>query len=171
MANQYSQLTSELATALEGLKLHPYGWPSTLVISRRMYKEAQLPDFTRYCIIISPPGNPWEERRMAVPKVHFFFHVDLYLLVKNYDETSALFGESLPDLGLFQLVNDVKVLLRIDDLGGMLTRSTKSYDEPGGPLNFHYFTGGFDSGEKSFVFRAKQPYVTELPQDCHPRLS
>ncbi len=78
-ANVYSRVTEELELTLLLLKLSPYDWPSSLVIARRLYKEANLPDFERYCIIISPPATPWEEKRIATPQVSFILRADLYL--------------------------------------------------------------------------------------------
>jgi hypothetical protein len=161
------------------LQTPPYSWPipagtdTGLVTDVRVYKEANLPSFTRYAIIISPGTQPWTERRIAVPQIEYIHSADLYLLVKNFHETNSLIGTTHPNRGLFQLVADVKEILRISTLGGLVTASNKTYDEPagsGGNLQFHHFTGGFDTGEKSFVHRVKLQYVANMTPFCHPRL-
>jgi hypothetical protein len=86
-----------------------------------------------------------------------------------------LFGTTTGALGLFELVDDVKDLLRLSDLAGLLD---KTYDEPGGDSNkqgagaveFQDTIQGFDSAEHAFVHRARIPYVALTIPFCHQRL-
>jgi len=96
---------------------------------------------------------------------------DLWLLVKNWHETDSLFGTAAPDLGLMQLLWDVKELLRLSDLDGLIDRGNKTYDEPAGPVSFESSAvQAFDSGEKAFIHRVRLVYTARLNPFCHPRL-
>jgi hypothetical protein len=174
--NSYSVMAQALRTALlADLTVPPYSWPlangadTGLLISLRVFKEGNLPPFTRYSIIVSPSPNPWDESRLGVPQIEYLHRADLFILVKNFDEEESLFGTVHPNRGLFQLVSDVKQVLRISSLGGLITLGNKTYDEPAGPLSFQSFTGGFDVGEKAFVQRVKLQFVGRMAPFCHPR--
>lgn len=177
MANDYSTLTSRLKTRLESVLSGKY---NGLVVSRRHYKPDALPAFDRYCIIISPSPQPVTERRIAVREKQYILRCDLFLLVKNYDADKALFGDEEwetgddpVDLGLFQLVFDVKDALLTDNLSGLLD---KTYDEAGGdtatkgggPVDFQELAAnGLDAGSHPMVNRAKVPFVGRTVPFCH----
>lgn len=170
--NLYSVLSERLAAVLEA-RLTQYG---TLVVARRLFRPDSLPDFQRYCLIVSPSASPWEEQRTAVREVQDKLRFDLHALVVNFDETHALYGTTAPNLGLFQLVRDVKDALRLETFDGLLD---KTYDEAGGdarqgggPVQFHTMaTPGFDAGEHSFIYRARIPYLGRVQPYCHARAS
>jgi hypothetical protein len=170
--NGYSVLSERLAALLEA-ELTQYG---TLVVARRLFRPDALPTFTRYCLIVSPPGSPWEEQRTAVREVQDKIRLDIFALVSNFHDTHALFGTVAPYLGLFQLVHDTKEVLRLATFDGLLD---KTYDEAagdarlgGGPVAFQTLaTPGFDAGEHSFIYRARIPYLGRLQPRCHARAS
>lgn len=164
-ANLYSLITERMVAELQGgLPLY-----TGLLVRRMVYHPATMPDFTRYAIIVAPPGRPWTERRVSTALVQYSFGVDVYVFVKRFDEEQSVWGVSPPNLGLFQLVDDVKTYLRYTDLSGVLD---KTYDEPGGPLEFDAVaTAGYDSAEYAFVHRAKIPYVCRVRPFCHPRMT
>lgn len=166
-ANDYSRMVNGLETALLAGLPHFVG----LLIDKKIFKPNDLGDFPRYKIVISPNGVPWEERRIGVPQIQYIMRADLWLLVKNWHETDSLFGFVAPDLGLMQLVWDVKEVLRLSDLDGLIDRGNKTYDEPSGPLNFESgAVQAFDSAEKAFVHRVRLVYTARLNPFCHPRL-
>jgi hypothetical protein len=166
-ANQYSQVVSGLVTALEGLT----GYPG-LIVRAKLFKPNDLPEFEQYLIVVSPNAMPWDERRIGIPLIQYIMRADLFLLVKNFDEFKSLFETTVAgELGLFQMIDDVKTLLRLSDLGGLIDKGNKTYDEPSGPLNFEASAVvGFDSDEKAFVHRARLVYTARLNPFCHPRL-
>jgi hypothetical protein len=170
-ANQYSAVTAQLVTELGALSGY-----SSVVVSRRIFRPSSLPAFTRYCIIVSPAPRPWDELRLGAGKIEYVFRVDLYLLVRRWEETdNPLFGTSAGNYGLFQMIEDVKTMLRLSTLGGLLD---KTYDEPGGDstalgsggIEFQEIASpGFESDEFSFVHVAKVPYKARTVPFCHPR--
>jgi len=171
-ANKYSAVTAQLVTELSALS----ATYSSIVVSRRLWNASGLPAFGRYCIIVSPSSRPWEEIRYGVENIQFLFRVDLYLLVRNWDTSdNPLWGTTAGSLGLFQLLEDVKVLLRISTLGGLID---KTYDEPGGDpraagpggVEFGQIAAqGLESDEYTFVWRARLPYLARGIPFCHPR--
>lgn len=163
MPNDYTTLASSLVTKLLA-DLGPTYVPN-LKVEKRVFDPAKCPDFDKYCIIVSPPqANPWEERVVAVRQFQFIFRADLYLLVKNFNEVDSVFGVTAPDFGIFQMVNDVKVLLRGHDFSDFLDAT---YSEPAGPLSIEYAaTSGFDSGEHPFIRRAKLGYTARTKPFC-----
>lgn len=166
-ANEYSQMVEGLVEVLSTL-VADY---TALDVRAKLFKPNDLPEFTRYLIIVSPPAAPWGERRIGIPLIQYEMKADLYLLVKNFDESKSLFGTVAGELGLFQLIGDVKTLLRLSDLGGLIDKGNKTYDEPAGPLNFEgSAVPAFDSDEKAFVHRARLVYTARLNPFCHPRL-
>lgn len=171
-ANQYSTFINQLATELATLSSSYTG----LEVFKMDFRPTNLPDFDRYGIVISPSARPWEEKVKAVRNIQYIFRADIYLLVKNFSETDSLFGTTAPDLGLFQMVEDVKSLLRLSDLSGLLD---KTYAEPagdpnqggGGPVEFETSAAaGFDSGGHAHVRRAKLPFVGRMIPFCHPKV-
>ena len=178
-ANRYSAMVAQLAAELTALA-SPSGWQDTqgypeLVVRTEILRPTKLPAFNRYCIVVSPNMTPWGEKRTAMLEVQDTYRVDLYLLVKNFDEQKSLFGTSFPEFGVFQLIQDVKVLLRQSDLNGLLA---KTYDEPGGDPQRNgagdvtideIAAPGFDVSEYTFVHRARIPYQAKMIPVCHPR--
>ena len=172
MSNVVSTVTAQLVTELSALTTDY----AALTVQRSLFRPAELPAFTRYAIIVTPSSRVWEERRESIARVQYVVRLDLYLLVKNWDTSSdPLFGTIAGSLGVFELINDVKELLRISTLNGLLD---KTYDEPGGDssahgggaVEFQDTIQGFDSGEHAFVHRAKIPYVALTIPFCHPRI-
>lgn len=163
MPNPYSSLLTALATELATLSS---GYTGLAVVKKR-FDPAALPAFDRYLIVVSPAENePWTEKIIAVRHFQYVMNVDLFLLVKNFDDVNSLLGETTPNKGLFELVDDVKDLLRTTTLSGTLD---KTYSEAAGPLHIEYAaTAGFDSGEKAFVRRARLRYKAGLPSFCWP---
>jgi hypothetical protein len=172
--NDYSTATSRLASELQAGLVGKY---TGLVTARQVFKPDRLPSsFTRYGIVVSPHARPWDERRISNLAVQYVFRVDLYALVANYDEANSLFGDTTPNFGLFELVNDIKDLLRVTDLSGLLD---KTYDEAagdprvngGGGVEFgDLATPALDTGTQIVVQRAKIPFVGRTDGFCHPRV-
>jgi hypothetical protein len=175
-ANSYSLICAALAAELLTDLAPSY---SGLVVSKRHFKPDNLPEnFTRYAIIVSPGGRPWDERRTAVREIQYIFRADLFLLVQNFDPDLSLFGTGLSEAdprGLFQMVSDVKDALRLSTLGGILD---KTYDEPGGDpsknggggVEFQSLASpAFDTGNYPIVHRARIPFVARTMPFCHDR--
>jgi hypothetical protein len=171
--NGYSSVSSALKSLLTGLSGY-----SGLVVSEQHYKPDLLPaSFSRYGIIISPSGRPWEERRTGNLEVQYIFRADLMVLVANFDPTNALLGATAPNKGLFEMVSDIKDLIRTSSLGGLLD---KTYDEAGGdsrmngggPVEFQSTAApGLDTGNYAVVNRARIPFVGRTQPFCHGRVA
>jgi hypothetical protein len=177
MANDYSTLTERLVTELSSALGGSYGG---LVVERRNWDPARLPDFSRYAIIVSPDQRPVTERRIAVPQIQYLMRVHLYLLVRNWEDSfpePALWGTTAGSLGLFELVKDVKDLLRLSNLGGLLD---KTYDEAagdaqspgqgGGSVEYGTLIPGFTASEYALLYPARIPYLARINPFCHARL-
>ena len=138
-----------------------------LTVLAGTWKPNALPAFDRYCVWVAPPTmNVWTERRITAREIQYLLRADIFLLVQNFSEEDSLYGTTAPSLGLFQMIADVKDLLRLTDLGGLLSRT---YTETAGDVLFH--TGaasGFDTGPRSWVHRARVPYVAETEPFCPP---
>lgn len=149
MANAYSEFTTRLVSALTALLS---GYPAT--VERNLFDPQKLPDFERYHVVVSPPQNDsWRHDRVSIRTYQPVLAADVYLLVKNFNDHDSLFGETGPDLGIFQMISDVQYGLQISTLNGFLQ---KTYEEGFGPLSIEYAaSAGFDSGEHSFVRRAR----------------
>jgi hypothetical protein len=177
MANDYSTLTERLvAELLSGLAASYAG----LVVQRRNWEPARLPDFSRYAIVVSPDPRPVTERRIAVPQIQYIMRAQVYLLVKNWEDTipePALWGTTAGSLGLFEFVKDVKNLLRASDLSGLLD---KTYDEAagdaqspgqgGGSVEYGTLIPGFTANEYALLYPARIPYLARIKPFCHARL-
>lgn len=173
--NPYSELTKRLVTTLSTNLPVAY---TPLLVVREVFNPQQLPaGFVKWLIIVSPPQRPWDERRHATASINYDMRVDLYLLVRTYDDARSglsLWGtDADADRGLFQFIDDVKTLLRRDNLGGYLM---KTYDEPGGDASkqgaggLDFALPGFDaSGKFPLAHRAKIPYRAQLQPFCHER--
>jgi hypothetical protein len=160
--NVYTQLTtqvvSELTTGLASLGYAP------LSVLQGVWKPQALPEFDKYLVYVAPPlNNVWTERRISTKEVQYVLRADIYLLVKNFSEELSVYGDTAPSLGLFQLISDVKDLLRGTNLNGMLSRT---YDETTGDVSLH--SAGFDTGPRSWVHRARVPYTAETEPFCFP---
>jgi hypothetical protein len=167
--NLYPTMVSRLATELATLTQY-----TGLVISTQVFRAAALPAFTTYAIIVSPSNHPWDERLISTRSLQYVFRVDLYLLVKNFHVSQSLFNTTAP-LGIFQMAEDVKTLLRASTLSGLLD---KSYMEAGGDpahggaggLDFEELAAaGFDAGEYIFVHRLRIPYIGRMQPFCFER--
>lgn len=172
MSNVVSSVSAQLVTELSALTTSYAG----LTVQRSLFRPAQLPVLGRYAIIVTPNPRVIEERRDAIATVQYLLRFDLYLLVKNWDESGdSLWGTTAGSLGLFELIDDVKDLIRSSDLNGQLD---KTYDEPGGdsnaqgagPVEFQDTIQGFDSAEHAFVQRARIPLLLRTIRFCHPRI-
>lgn len=159
--NPYSMVTALLQ---QDLTTYVTGLYPGLVVVREHFKAASLVDFTRYCIVISPAPRPWAEKRLGVGLIQYWLTVDVYLFVKNFHEEQSLFGVNPP--GLFQFISDTKDRLRLTNLGGFID---KTYDEVAAPIEFEMIPG-FDTGEHTFVHRARIAYQCRTQAFCHPRL-
>lgn len=163
--NEYSLFTDRLKTELlAGLAALYAG----LVVERRVFKANDLPAFTRYCIVVSPNGIPWEERVVSVRTTQYIYRADLYLLVKAFNEELSLFGTAAPDRGIFEFLKDTKALVRGTTLSGLLD---KTYEEPAAPTQFEWSAvNAFESGEKTFIHRLRQVVTVRTNPVCHPRI-
>jgi hypothetical protein len=165
MSNPVTDVANALVTELSTL-ISRY---SGLVVQKMVWNPGKLPAFTQYCIIVAPGSEPWAERTLSVRTFQYKVRFELYLLIKNYDEVNSVFGDTAPNLGIFELVNDVKNLLRISRLGGILAGGFKSYEEPAGPLAFEYAASmGFDTSEHSHVRRARLHYEAMAKEISQP---
>lgn len=171
-ANPVSVLSNRLAAFLPSRLEHYAG----LVVAERLFHPANLPAFSRYCLIISPSQNLWTEERHGIRQVQDVIRLDLYALVQNFHATNALYGTVAPHLGLFELVSDIKAALRTETFDGLLD---KTFDEAGGdarrgggPVQYHTMaTSGFDAGEHSFIYRSRIPFLGRMQPYCHARAS
>ena len=170
MANDVSTVTSRLVTELSAGLATDY---SGVLVQRGLWRPASLPPFTRYAVIVVPNTRPFDERRIAIRAIEYIIRVDLYVLVKAWDTSDdPLFGTTAGSLGLFELIEAVKDLLRLSDLSGLLD---KTYDEAGGDasrqgpggVEFQDVIAGFDSGEHAFVHRARVPFLGRIKPFCH----
>lgn len=170
--NVVSAITTQMVTELSALS----STYASIMVQRGLFRPASLPAFQRYAIIVAPTARPWEEHRVAIASIQYIVRVDLFLLVKNWDQSDdPLFGTTAGALGIFELVNDVKTLLRNSNLAGLLD---KTYDEPGGDsaaqgaggTEFQDTIQGFDSGEHPFVHRARIPFLARTEPFCHLRI-
>jgi hypothetical protein len=177
MANDYATLTERLVTELSSALAGTYGG---LVVERRNWDPARLPAFDRYAIIVSPDQRPVTERRTAVASIQYLLRAHLYMLVRNWEDTfpePALWGTTAGELGLFELVKDVKDHLRLSDLGGLLD---KTYDEAagdaqspgqgGGSVEYGTLIPGFTASEYALLYPARIPYLARTKSFCHARL-
>jgi hypothetical protein len=170
VSNSYTDLVTALTAKLVTLT----GYSGLTVLSQQ-FRPAALPAFGNYCIVVSPNARPWDEIRTGVRQIQYLHRVDLFLLVRRWDESGdSLYGTASGKLGLFQMVEDVKFLLRGTTLGELLDRT---YDEPGGDLSKGGAGGvdfeelaapGFEAGEYSFVHRVRIPYLARMQAFCHP---
>jgi hypothetical protein len=168
-ANLYTTMIATLASELAALSTDYAG----LVVSPMVFRQAAIPTFARYSIVIAPATRPWDEKRVGIRLVQYIFRADLYLLCKSWDPEKSLFGTATGEKGIFELIKDVKDLLRMSTLGGLLD---KTYDEPGGDamqlgaggVEFEEVAaGGFDSAEHTFIHRAKILYQGRMHPFCH----
>jgi hypothetical protein len=156
-ATAYVTLCDRLATELTSGLAATY---PAIVVSKQVWDPARLPAFTTYSIVISPSSRLWSERRINIVQIQYTFSVDLYLLVKNFDEVGAVFGTTAGSLGVLQMIDDVKSTLRSSTLSGLLD---KTYDEPGGEVSFGKLAaGGLDTAEHYWVHRALIPYTGRM---------
>ena len=165
MANPYSTMTERLVAYLPPA-LEALGYTG-IEARRGIWKPGTLAPFTRYLVFVAPPiSNPWDERRIATREVAFLLRAELFLLVKNYNEDQSVFGDTAPNLGVFQLIKDVKDLLRQTDLSGLVDRTYKETES--GSAFEAGAAGGFDSGSHEWVHRAKLVYSAQTHAFCHP---
>lgn len=163
--NVYTQMTARLVEYLTtGLAALSY---APLTVQSGVWKPRTLPEFDKFLVQVAPPtNNVWTERRISVKEVQYVLRADVFLLVKNYGEELSLYGDTAPDLGLFQLVSDVKDLLRATDLDGLLSRT---YDETTGEVAFESgAASGFETGPRTWVHRARVPYTAQTEPFCFP---
>jgi len=163
--NVYTQLTEALVPYLHGglAALHY----DPLVVTAGVWKPRALPEFDRYYVQVAPPlSGLWTERRISIKETQYVLRADVFLLVKNYGEAQSLYGETEPDLGLFQLISDVKDLLRTTDLGGLVSLTG---NETAGDTTFEAgAASGFETGPRTWVHRARVPYTASMEPFCPP---
>jgi len=81
----------------------------------REWKPDELPDFDKYCVVLSFAGE--SEEHAGLKSNDKIFEVLIVCLVRNYGFPDALMGTTPPNkAGLFKLVDDVKDCLRGNDL-------------------------------------------------------
>ena len=161
--NLYSVMTSRLVTVLAaGLTQY-----TGLVVDRRRFHPENLPAFTgNYMIIVSPSSRPWGERIVSVRTIQDTLRCDLFLLVKNFHTDNSLFGLTTPDFGIFQMIEDMKALLRVNTLSSLLDMT---YEEVTSEVDFEDLAiKAHDTGEYTWIHRARQPYIGRMRQLCHP---
>ena len=76
-------------------------------VEARIWEESPLPDFDKYAIILSPyaPRFNLEFNKMMQET----FHLDIILVVKNFDPYKSVFGTSELEKGIIQMIYDVFV--------------------------------------------------------------
>jgi hypothetical protein len=104
-----------LKTELEGAALLPY--VDTVAI--RQYRPNQLPDFTNYCIVISPEAATSET--YGTNQKWIKFEITLVCLIKvNYTLEDAVMGDSPgdspPKVGILAMYEDIYQTLYQNDL-------------------------------------------------------
>ena len=155
--------TQYLPTGLTGLGYDP------LVVTDGIWKPNAVPVFDKFYVQVAPPlSNLWTERRISTKEVQYVLRANIFLLVKNYDDELSLHGDdaTAPDLGIFQLISDVKNLLRATNLSGLLSRT---YNETVGDVGFESGAApGFEVGPRDWVHRAVVPYTAETEPFCFP---
>ena len=172
MANDYVTVTMRLVEELRTIAGY-----SGLIVEARNWAPGRLPDFARYAIVVSPDLRPIDERRLGINLIQYVLRASIFVLVKNWADVipePALYGTTPGSLGLFELVKDVKDLLRMSDLGGLLD---KTYDEAagdarspgqgGGSVEYGTLIPGFTSAEYALLYPARIPYVARTKPFCH----
>ena len=163
--NDYTTFTYRTVEVLaEQLPLR--GW-EPLDVRKGIWKPRTLTPFERYLVYVAPPlDNPWMERRISTKELAYILTANVFLLVKNYDEEQSVYGDTAPALGVFQLINDVKAILRDTDLGRFLDRT---YNETAGGSRFESGAAdGFDTGGHGWVHRAMVTYTVQTAPFCPP---
>jgi len=81
----------------------------------RQWKPDELPDFDKYCVVLSFAGEG--EEHAGLKSNDKIFEVLIVCLVRNYGYPDAILGTTAPDtVGLFKLADDVKKCLRGNSL-------------------------------------------------------
>lgn len=160
MSSKYVTLCSTIKADLTTALAASY---AGIVVDTRLFKADRLPDLsgTNYAIIVSPPPVILEERKVSTRSIQLVYFVNLFLLVKNFDEVNALFGVTPGALGIAQLVEDVKTAIYTSINSGALNALlSESLSELGQKVQFDSSAlPAFDSGEYPFVYRALQPFM------------
>lgn len=162
--NPYSDFTIRLVAHLQST-LSPLGW-TPLDVRKGIWKPGAMEAFERYLVHVAPPlSNPWEEFRFTLKQIGYRMTADIFLLVKNYDEEQSVYGADAPAKGVFQMIGDVKDVLRVTDLEGLVDRT---HNELLGPVNFESGAAtGFDTGAHGWVHRARLTYKAQMYPFCH----
>jgi len=163
--NDYTTFTERTVEVLaEQLPLR--GW-DPLDVRKGIWKPRTLIPFERYLVFVAPPlDNPWMERLISTKELAYILTAHVFLLVKNYDEEQSVYGDTAPALGVFQLINDVKAILRDTDLGRLLDRT---HNETAGGSRFESGAAdGFDTGGHGWVHRAMVTYTVQTAPFCPP---
>lgn len=162
--NPYSDFTARLVAHLSA-SLPPLGW-TPLDVRKGIWKPGAMEAFERYLVHVAPPlSNPWEEFRFTTKQLAYRMTADIFLLVKNYDEDKSVYGDTAPQKGVFQMIGDVKDVLRGEDLGGLVDLK---HDELIGPVTFESGAAtGFDTGSHGWVHRARLTYRAMMQPFCH----
>ena len=164
MANDFSLMATRITTELSTLSAI---FTNLSVQKMARWEPAKISAFERYAICLCPANTPWDDSRItSVRGFQTTYRFDLYLLVKNYDELNSVYGDTAPNLGIFELVARVKELLRVSTLSGLLD---KTYTEVNQPLQFESAaSAGFDTGEHSLVRRVQLRYEGRTQPWCQP---
>lgn len=163
--NVYTDLSTRLVSTLQ-TELATLGY-APLDVRKGIWKPRQLAPFDRYLVFVAPPlTEPWREIRDSARNIIYVLRAELFLLVKNYDEDQSVYGDTAPNFGVWQLVSDVKAVLRATDLNGLVDRTYRETE--GGSAFESGATGGFDTGEHGWVHRAKLVYNANMHPFCYP---
>lgn len=165
--NDYTTFTNRTVETLATM-LPLSGW-EPLDVRKGIWKPRNLKPFERYLAYVAPPlDNPWVERRISTKEVAYILTANIYLLVQSYDdgEEQSVYGDTAPELGVFQFISDVKAILRGTDLGGLLDRT---HNETAGGTRFESGAAdGFDTGGHGWVHRAMLTYTVQTAPFCPP---
>lgn len=161
--NVYTNFSTATVAALTS-GLTALGW-TPLAVRKGVWAPRTLLEFDRYLVFVAPPSsNPWSERVIASREIAYTLTAQIYLLVKNYNEEQSVYGDTAPNLGVFQMISDVKAVLRDTDLGGLIDRT---YRETSGGSGFDAGAGsGFSTGDHAFVNRAVLTYTVQAKGFC-----
>lgn len=165
MANPYTEFSSGLVTVLQAGLSPLY---SGIATRKGIWKPRNLLPFDRYLVFVAPVlQDPVREVRVqSTKRVNEILKADIFLLVKNYDEEQSVYGDTAPNLGVWQLYKDTKDILRNTDLNGLVERNYREVE--GGSAFETGASGGFDSGGHGWVHRIRLTYTAYMFSFCHP---
>lgn len=164
--NATSTLIARLIPYLQS-NLRSMGY-TDLEVRAGIWNPRTLLPWDRYLIFLAiPTANPSNESRIQSSKlVTETLRTNVVLLVKNYDETNSVLGDTAPNLGVFQMLKDAKTVLRDTDLDGLVERTYREVE--GGTAFETGVSGGFESQAHGWVHRLSFIYTAAMFPFCHP---